>query len=57
MFGFRMSGGEDNAAWQTAVVYYVAEYWDTQIRGLESLHFIANIDGEPCFRRNWTSNK
>jgi hypothetical protein len=57
MFGFRMSGGEDNAAWQTAVVYYVAEYWDTQIRGLDSLHFIANIDGEPCFRRNWTSNK
>jgi hypothetical protein len=57
MFGFRLSGGEENAAWQTAVVYYIAEYWDTQIRGLDSLHFVANIDGAPCFRRNWTSNK
>ena len=57
LFGFRMSGGEDNAAWQTAVVYYIAEYWDTHIRGLQSLHFVANIDGAPCFRRNWTSNR
>jgi hypothetical protein len=56
-FRFWMSGGEDNAAWQTAVVYYVAEYWDTQVRGLDSVHFVANIEGAPCFRRNWTSNK
>lgn len=57
IFGFRMSGGEDNAAWQTAVAYYVAEYWDTQVRGLQSIHVVANIEGEPCFRKNWTSNK
>jgi hypothetical protein len=57
MFAFRILGGEENAAWQTAVVYYVAEYWDTIVRGLDSLHFLARIEEEPCFRRNWTSNK
>ena len=57
LLGFRISGGEDNAAWQTAVVYYVAEYWDTHVRGLQSLHFISNIEGAPCFRKNWTSNR
>ena len=57
LLAFRVSGGEDDAAWQTAVTYYIAEYWDTQVRGLDSVHFVADIDGRPCFRRNWTSNK
>jgi hypothetical protein len=57
MFAFRIFGGEENAAWQTAVTYYIAEYWDTTVRGLDSLHFLARIDEKPCFRRNWTSNK
>lgn len=57
MFVFAMQDGEDNAAWQLAVTYYIAEFWDTNARGLDSLHFVAAIDGEPCFRRNWTSNK
>lgn len=57
LYAFSMSGGEENAAWQTALVYYIAEYWDTRYRGLDSLHFVANIDGKPCFRKNWTSNR
>ena len=57
MFAFRMSGGEDNAAWQTAVVYYVAEHWDTTVPGLDSVHVVSAIEEVPCFRRNWTSNK
>ncbi|TWU07571.1 hypothetical protein [Stieleria varia] len=57
MFSFAMSGGVANAAWQTAVTYYIAEYWDTRVRGLDSMHILTNIDGKPSFRRNWTSNK
>lgn len=57
MFALPMSGGEPNAAWQLAVVYYVAEYWDTRASGLDSMHLVANIEGEPNFRKNWTSNK
>jgi hypothetical protein len=52
-----MSGGEDDAAWQLAVIYYVAEHWDTQARGLDSVHLVAEIEGGPNFRRNWTSNR
>jgi hypothetical protein len=47
-----MTGGIENAAWQTAVEYYVAEYWDRQVSGLDSMHFVTSIDGAPCFRRN-----
>lgn len=54
---FRLIGGEPNAAWQLAVIYYVAEYWATQTRGLQSLHFVSSIEGEPNFRKYWTSNK
>ena len=57
LFAFRMSGGVPNAAWQLAVVYYVAEYWDVHARGLDSVHFVANIEGKPNFRKNWTSYK
>jgi hypothetical protein len=57
MFVLPMAGGEANAAWQLAVVYYVAEHWDTQARGLDSVHFVAEIEGRPNFRKNWTSNR
>jgi len=57
MWVVRMEGGEANAAWQLAVIYYVAEYWDVHARGLDSVHFVANIEGRPNFRKNWTSNK
>lgn len=57
MFAFPMSGGEPNAAWQLAVTYYIAEYWDIHARGLDTLHVVAEIDGRPSFRRNWTSRK
>ncbi len=57
MWTVRIKGGIPNAAWQIAVVYYVAEHWDTQVRGLDSVHFVANIEGKPHFRRNWTSNR
>ena len=57
MFAPPMSGGEPNAAWQLAVVCYVALYWETQARGLDSIHFVASIEGGPNFRKNWTSNR
>lgn len=57
MWAYRISGGEPDAAWQFAVLYYIAEYWDTRARGLDTLHFLAEIDGEPSFRRNWTSRR
>jgi hypothetical protein len=57
MLAIQIEGGVDNAAWQLAVIYYVAEYWDTHARGLNSVHFVANIEGQPNFRKNWTSNK
>jgi hypothetical protein len=57
MLAYRLQGGEDNAAWQMAVAYYIAEYWDTQTRGLDTVHFVASIEGQPCYRRNWTSNR
>lgn len=57
MFALPMSGGEPNAAWQLAVTCYVAQYWETQARGLDSIHFVASIDGGPNFRKNWTSNR
>jgi hypothetical protein len=57
MYAFKMRGGEDNAAWQLAITAYVAEHWDVHARGLDTLHFVAAIDGEPNFRQNWTSNK
>lgn len=57
MYAYRVSGGESNAAWQLAVLYYIAEYWDINARGLDDIHFVANIDGQPNFRKFWTSNR
>ena len=57
MFAMPISGGESNAAWQLAVIYYIAEHWAVSERGIDSIHFVANIEGKPCFRKNWTSNK
>ena len=57
MYAFEMRGGEDNAAWQMAITAYVAEHWDVHALGLDTLHVVAAIDGEPNFRQNWTSNK
>ncbi|WP_165074889.1 hypothetical protein [Paludisphaera rhizosphaerae] len=57
MFALPMSGGEPNAAWQLAVACYVGLYWETQAKGLDSIHFVASIDGGPNFRKNWTSNR
>jgi hypothetical protein len=57
MFALPLAGGEANAAWQLAVAYYVAEHWDIQARGLDSVHFVAEIEGRPNFRKNWTSNR
>ncbi|TWU14657.1 hypothetical protein CA54_35260 [Symmachiella macrocystis] len=57
MWAFPISGGEPNAAWQLAVIYYIALHWDVNITGLNNIHFIANIEGRPNFRKNWTSNR
>jgi hypothetical protein len=57
MLAFRMTGGEANAAWQLAIIYYIAEYWDTHARGLDTVHLVADIEGHPNFRRNWTSRR
>ena len=35
----------------------IAEYWDTQARGVDTVHFVANIEGGPNFRKHWSSNK
>ena len=53
----QISGGVDDAAWQLAVVNYVADHWSIQERGLNSVHLIARIEREPGFRRYWTSNR
>jgi len=57
MFALPMSGGEDDAAWQLAVTYYVAEHWDVQASGLDTVHFVAKIEGRPNLRKFWTSNR
>jgi hypothetical protein len=57
MYAFEVSGGMDQAAWQFAVLTYIAEYWDVNAKGLDSLHMLANIESKPNFRRHWTSNK
>lgn len=53
----RIQGGLDNAAWQTAVLIYIASYWNLLDRGLQDVHFVARIQGSPNYRRKWTSNK
>ena len=57
ILALELQEGEDNAAWQLAVTYYIAEFWDVNAPGLDSVHFVAAIEGEPNFRKNWTSNK
>ncbi|WP_205679170.1 hypothetical protein, partial [Aquisphaera insulae] len=57
MVAFRLSSDPDIAAWQLAVTHYVAEYWDVHARGLDTVHFVAEIEGCPNFRKYWTSNK
>ena len=56
-FFFSLSGGENDASWQLAVTYYIAEYWDTHIKGLQNVHFVADIETRPNFRQFWTSNR
>jgi hypothetical protein len=57
MFAVPIEEGVENVAWQLAVTYYIAEYWGTHAKGLNGIHFVANIEGQPNFRKNWTSNK
>lgn len=57
MHALPMTGGEEDAAWQLAAVCYVAQHWETKARGLNSVHLLANVEGGPNFRKNWTSNK
>ncbi|MEZ6072495.1 MAG: hypothetical protein R3C10_20090 [Pirellulales bacterium] len=55
MLVYQLSGGEENAAWQLAATSYVATHWWTKWRGLESVHLLADIQGKPVFRPNWTN--
>jgi hypothetical protein len=57
LFCFRLNGGVENAAWQLAVTAYIATHWWTVWRGLEAMHFLAEIEGKPEFRSNWTNPK
>lgn len=57
MYAFDVSGGMEEAAWQFAVLTYIAEYWDVHTRGLDTVHLLADIESKPNFRRHWTSNK
>jgi hypothetical protein len=57
MYAFDVSGGMEEAAWQFAVLTYIAEYWDVRTRGLDTVHLLADIESKPNFRRHWTSNK
>ncbi|WP_165246186.1 hypothetical protein [Paludisphaera soli] len=57
MFAFSVSGGQDDVGWQLAVACYVAQYWEIEARGLDSIHLLTDIEDRPNFRANWTSNK
>lgn len=57
LIAVRIEGGVNTAAWQTAVLSYIGSFWNLNERGLDTLHFITRIEGQPNYRKNWTSNK
>ena len=36
---------------------HIGEHWDVSTTGLDTLHFLANMDGKPNTRQFWTSNR
>ncbi|MFO1022009.1 MAG: hypothetical protein U0903_15150 [Planctomycetales bacterium] len=52
LFTVHITGGLENAAWQVAMISYVARaLWGRQAKELEAVHFLANIQGQPNFSK------